>query len=112
MLALTSRPVTLFFTFFAGLLLEQAVQASSARAKVLQTEVWQESVAMAQQNPSLNITPIFAQALGTLGDLNEERLATSLASELDSPRTGFIRIGQQSMERLQLDLRNGAAENQ
>lgn len=29
----------------------------------------------------------------------------ALVSELDSPRSGFIRVEQQSMERLQLDLR-------
>lgn len=144
---------------YAKLLNEQAVEVSSARARVLQNEMWQESVEMARQNPTLNVTPIFAQALGALGDLNEERLAAferrlpgtiwfvlalisvltcfvvgysmgrrlfltmlvipltvaivlSLVSELDSPRTGFIRVGQQSMERLQLDLRNGTAGNQ
>lgn len=143
---------------FAKLLNEQAVQASSARAKVLQSEMWKESVEMVRQNPNLNTTPIFVQAVGALGDLNEERLAAferrlpatiwfvlalisvmacfvvgysmgrrlflamlvmpltvaivlSLVSELDSPRTGFIRVGQQSMERLQLDLRSGVPGN-
>lgn len=133
----------------------QGVQASAARAKHLQEEMWEENVAMARENPTLNITAVFAQSLGTLADLNEERLAAyerripgtiwvvlvlisvltsfvvgfsmkdrlllamlvvpltvaivlSLVAELDSPRTGFIRAGQESMQRIQVDL-NGAA---
>jgi hypothetical protein len=35
-------------------------------------------------------------------------IVLSLVSEPDSPRTGFTRSGQQSMERLQLDLRTEA----
>ncbi|HTU47001.1 MAG TPA: hypothetical protein VMF91_18210 [Bryobacteraceae bacterium] len=35
----------------------------------------------------------------------------SLVLELDNPRTGFIRIEQQSMQRLQLDLRTNAVPN-
>ena len=132
---------------------EQGVRASAARAKHLQDEMWRENVAMAQQNPGLNINPIFAQSLGSLTDLNEQRLVAyetripgviwfvlalisvmtcfvvgysmgrrlllsmfvlpltvaivlSLVSELDSPRTGFIRAGQESMQRLQSDMKD------
>ena len=38
-------------------------------------------------------------------------IVLSLVSELDSPRAGFIRSGQQSMERLQLDLKTEAPPN-
>ena len=102
---------------------------------------------------------MFAQSLGSLADLSEERLAAyerripgtiwfvlalisvltcfvvgysmrsrlflamfvlpltvaivlSLVSELDSPRTGFIRVEQQSMQRLQLDLKTNVVPNQ
>lgn len=136
---------------FASELNDQGVQASSARAKQLQDEMWQQNVAMARQNPAFNLTAIFAQSLGALADLNEQRLAAyerripstiwlmltlvsvlacflvgysmprrsilamlvlpltvalvlSLVLELDSPRVGTIRIGQQSMERLRADL--------
>jgi hypothetical protein len=129
----------------------QGVLASTARARQLQTQMWQQNVAMLGQYPNLAIAPIFSQSLGTLGDLSEERLAAyerrtpstiwfvlalisvltcfvvgysmrrrlflamfvlpltvaivlSLVSELDNPRTGFIRIAQESMHRLQQDL--------
>lgn len=144
---------------FAHQVTDQAVLASAARAKVLQSQMWQQGVAMAQQNPVLNTAPIFLQSLGAVSDLSEERLAAyerripatiwlvlalisvltcfvvgysmgrrlwltmvvlpltvaivlSLVSELDSPRSGFIRAGQQSMERLQLDLKTDPAPNQ
>lgn len=135
---------------------EHALQESIARAKHLQNEMWQQNVMIAQQSAGV-ATPIFvAQALGSLGDLSEQRraaeenripgaiwlllvlisalacfsfgysmkqrllltmmvlpltvaLVLSLVSELDSPRTGFIRPGQQSMERLLLDLKTEAS---
>jgi hypothetical protein len=138
---------------------DYGVQASTARAKDLQNQMWQQDVAAVGQYPNLGITPIFAQSLGSLADLNEERLAAyerripgtiwfvltlisvltcfvvgysmgrrlflamfvlpltvaivlSLVSELDSPRTGFIRVEQQSIQRLQLDLRTNPLPNQ
>jgi len=137
---------------------EHALLESIAHAKHLQNEMWQQSVTLVQQNPNV-VTPIFAQALGALADMSEQRRAAeekripgaiwlvlilisvlacftfgysmkrrllltmsvlpltvaivlSLVSELDSPRTGFIRPGQQSMERLQLDLRMGLGAGQ
>jgi Protein of unknown function (DUF4239) len=36
-------------------------------------------------------------------------IVLSLVSELDNPRTGFVRVGQESMERLQLDLKTEGA---
>lgn len=136
---------------------DRGVQASVERAKHLQEEMWEQTVAMARENPGSNVTAIFAQAVGSLADLNERRLTAyetrvpgviwlvlilvsvltcfvvgysmkhrlllamivlpltvasvlSLASELDSPRIGFIRAGQQSMQRLQLDLKNAPSQ--
>ena len=37
-------------------------------------------------------------------------IVLALIADLDSPRTGLIQIGQQSMERLQLDLKAGTAK--
>jgi hypothetical protein len=137
---------------------EQGLQASTARAKQLQSQMWQEDVALVGQYANLRISPIFAQSLGILADLSEERLTAyerrilgtiwfvlilisvltcfvvgysmgrrlflamfvlpltvaivfSLVLVLDNPRTGFIRIEQQSMQRLQLDLRTNAVPN-
>jgi hypothetical protein len=39
-------------------------------------------------------------------------IVLSLVSELDNPRTGFVRVGQQSMERLQSDLKAEAVSTQ
>jgi hypothetical protein len=54
---------------------DEAVEASSARAKSLQSEMWQDEVAFVQQTPNFGITPIVATSLGNLADLNEQRLA-------------------------------------
>jgi len=35
-------------------------------------------------------------------------IVLSLVSELDSPRTGLVRVGQQSLQRIQSDLRADA----
>ena len=120
--------------------------ASSTQAKELLAEMWQQSVAVAQQSQT-PITSIFVQSLNETTDLSETRLAAlenrvpralwfvllfmsaltcllvgcslrrkallvivvwplmisivlALSADLDSPRTGLIQIGQQSMERL------------
>jgi hypothetical protein len=167
LLSLIQRPWLLFLRLLIGLMLvvevglrlrraspsidEHALQAFIDRAKHLQNEMSQQSVMFVQQNPN-PVAAMFAQALGALGDVSEERLAAeekripnaiwlvlglismltcfvvgystrrrlllamvvvpltvaivlSLVSELDNSRTGFIRVGQQSMERLQLDLK-------
>lgn len=39
-------------------------------------------------------------------------IVLSLISDLDSPRTGFVRVGQQSMQRLQLDLKTEVLSSQ
>lgn len=130
---------------------EKAMLASVDRAKQLQNEMWQKLAATASQKPD-SVTTLFAQSLGTLSDLIEQRLAAyekripveiwlvllgisaltcfvvgysmrqhllpamvvlpltvaivlSLVSELDSPRTGFVRVGQQSMQRIRADLK-------
>lgn len=122
------------------------LDASFAQANALLAEMWQQSVAVAQQNPT-PITAIFLQSLNEMADLSESRLAAlenripivlwfvlifistltcllvgcsfrrgaflailvwplmisivlALSADLDSPRTGLIQIGQQSIERL------------
>jgi hypothetical protein len=129
---------------------EPAVRDSVHRAEQLQREMWQATTRLVQQNPN-TVTPIFAQALGELPDLIEQRLAAeekripdaiwlvvilisaltcfvvgfsmrerfflgmlvvpltvaivlALVSELDNPRTGLVHDGQQSLQRLYLDL--------
>jgi hypothetical protein len=128
-----------------------AMMAAVNHAKQLQNEMWQQTVMLVPQNIN-TMTPIFAQAVGQLSDLIEERLAAaekhiptaiwlvlilismlagfvvgysmrlrvvlgmlvlpltvaivlSLVSELDNPRAGFVRVSQQSMQRLQQDLK-------
>jgi hypothetical protein len=125
--------------------------ATVNHAKHLQNEMWQQTVMLVPQNTNA-VTPIFAQAVGQLSDLIEERLAAaekhiptaiwlvfiliavldcfvvgqcmrcrvwlgmlvlpltvaivlSLVSELDNPRAGLVRVSQQSMQRLQQDLK-------
>jgi len=127
-------------------------RASFERAKILQDEMWQQSVTLAQQN-NTPMTSLFVQALNDSIDLSEKRLAAleariplaiwlmlafvavltcfltgysmrrrfvlvmlisplmisvvlSLIADLDSPRSGLIRVQQQSMERLQRDLQS------
>jgi hypothetical protein len=134
---------------------ERDPKASLERAQQLQSEMWQQTATMVQQQPN-SITPIFVQALGGLADLREQRLAAeekriplqiwlvlflisaltcfvvgysmehrfllamlvlpltvaivlSLVAELESPRTGFIRTRQPSMERVQMDLESEVA---
>lgn len=141
---------------FAGADLDgPAMTAAVSRAKHLQQEMWQGTLAAAQQdvNP---ITPTVIQAVGQLSDLIEQRQAAaekhipsvlwvvfilissltcfvvgyamrcrvwlgmlvlpltvaivlSLVSELDNPRAGLVRVSQQSMLRLQQDLKAQAA---
>jgi len=50
-------------------------QQSLARTKQLQDQMWQQSVGVAQQNPT-SITSIFVQSLNDSIDLTEKRLAT------------------------------------
>ena len=125
---------------------QEKLNASFAQANVLLEEMWQRSVAVAQQSPT-PITSIFVQSLNETTDLSERRLAAlenriprvlwlvliimamltcllvgfsfrrraflvilvwplmisivlALSADLDSPRTGLIQIGQQSIERL------------
>jgi hypothetical protein len=127
-------------------------------AKHLQNEMWAQNVMFVQEKPNVT-APIFAQALGGLADLIEQRMAAaekripspiwmtlilisvltclvvgysmrrrlliamlvlpltvaivlSLVSELDNPRTGFVRVGQQSMQRLESDLKAAAVSSQ
>jgi hypothetical protein len=129
---------------------QSALEKSMAHAQHLQNEMWHQSEILAQHNLNL-LTPPFIQAVGTLADLSEQRVAAeekripgeiwlvlvlmsvltsfvvgysmprrlllavfvlpltvaivlSLVSELDNARTGFIHIGQQSMERLRVNL--------
>ncbi len=136
--------------FFDAGLNDAQLGAVNNRGRQLQNELWKQSVAAAQANPT-PITAIFAQSLNQMIDLSEERLAAlenripgsiwlmlalislltcltlgyslrrrtflamlvtplaisivmALAADLDSPRSGLIRIGQQSMERVRTDL--------
>jgi hypothetical protein len=129
---------------------ERDFQVSQAHTKQLQNEMWQQSVAIAQDKAT-PITAIFIQTLNDSIDLSEKRLAAletriplaiwlmlvfmsvlaclltgysmrqrfvlvmlisplmiavvlALIADLDSPRTGLIRVGQQSLERLQTDV--------
>ena len=120
--------------------------------------MWKENVALVGQYPNLNINAVSAQSLGSLADLNEQRLVAyetpipgtiwfvptltsaltcfvvgysmgrrlllsmfvlpltvaivlSLVSELDGPRTGFLRVDQQRMERPPFDLKRSVVPN-
>jgi hypothetical protein len=131
-----------------------AIGATFRRSKELQSQMWEQMVAVAQQNLSVVIPPMM-QALGQLGDAIEARRAAaekripmaiwavfllipamtcfvvgysmlrrvwlgmvvvplmaaivlSMVSELDNPRTGLVRVSQQSMLRVQQDLKAGA----
>lgn len=125
---------------------QEKLNVSLFQANALLDEMWQKSVAVAQQSPT-PITSIFVQSLNETTDLSEKRLAAlenripgvlwlvliimstltcllvgfsfrrraflvifvwplmisivlALSADLDSPRTGLIQIGQQSIERL------------
>lgn len=125
---------------------QEKLKVSFSQANALLEEMWQKSVAVAQQSPT-PITSIFLQSLNETTDLSEKRLAAlenrvpivlwlvlifmstltcllvgcsfrrstflvifvwplmisivlALSADLDSPRTGLIQIGQQSIERL------------
>lgn len=135
---------------------DRELRASFERAKELQDEMWQQSVAVAQQSNS-PMTSLFLQALNDSIDLSEKRLAAlearvplaiwvmlgfvsvltcfltgygmrqrfvlvmlisplmisvvlALIADLDSPRSGLIRVQQQSMERLQRDLHSPSSK--
>src|SRR5882724_913605 len=141
-------------SFSKASLHEKELQQSLLRTKELQDEMWKQSIAAAQQNPTA-ITSIFIQSLNESIDLSEKRLATlenripnavwillalvsvlscltigaserrriwfvmvvssltiaivmALIADLDSPRTGLIQIGQQSLRRVQQDLKSGS----
>jgi hypothetical protein len=132
----------------------RAIGATFRRSKELQSEMWEQTVAVAQQNLTV-VIPSMMQALGQLGDAIEARRAAaekripmaiwavfllipamtcfvvgysmrrrvwlgmvvvplmaaivlSMVSELDNPRTGLVRVSQQSMLRVQQDLNAGA----
>jgi hypothetical protein len=132
-----------------------AMMASVDHAKRIQNEIWQQVVLLIPQNISL-VSPTFIQAVGTMSDMIDQRLAAaekhipaaiwvvlimisaltcfvvgycmrrrvllgmvalpltvaivlSLISELDNPRAGFVRVSQQSMLRLQQELKAEAA---
>jgi hypothetical protein len=153
-LDLLQRYLDVRATFNEEGLHEEKLQTSLSHAKQLQDEMWEQSVAVAQQSPTA-ITSIFVQSLNESIDLSERRLAAlenripgglwvvlifismltcllvgysmrrrallvmvfwplmisivlALNADLDSPRAGLIRIGQQSMERLQLSIRGSA----
>ena len=53
---------------------EEKLQVSFTQAKQLQDDLWQQAVAVAQQNPT-PITSIFVQSLNESIDLSERRLA-------------------------------------
>jgi len=131
----------------------RAIGVTFRRSKQLQSEMWEQTVAAAQQNLSV-VTPTVIQAVGQLGDAIESRRAASekhipiaiwdvfllipamtcfvvgysmrrrvwlgmvvvplmvaivlsMVSELDNSRTGFVRVSQQSMLRVQQDLKAG-----
>ena len=132
---------------------ELAIGETLRRAKQLQSEMWDQTLAAAQQNLSV-VTPTMIQAVGQLGDIVEARRAASekhipiaiwavfllipamtcfvvgysmrrrvwlgmvvvplmvaivlsMVSELDNSRTGVVRVSQQSMLRVQQDLKAG-----
>jgi hypothetical protein len=62
--------------FAKGKLNGHTVLAAIDHAKHLQNEVLQQTVMLVQQNPNV-VTPIFAQALGGLCDLMEQRSAAA-----------------------------------
>jgi hypothetical protein len=145
-LALLQRYLDARISFSEAGLNEEKLKASFSEAKELLDELWQQSIAVAQQGPT-PITSIFVVSLNDTIDLSERRLAAlenriprvlwvvlifisaltcllvgyslrrrallvillwplmisivlALNADLDSPRTGLIYIGQQSMERL------------
>jgi hypothetical protein len=53
---------------------EEKLQVTFTQAKQLQDDLWQQAVAVAQQNPT-PITSIFVQSLNESIDLSERRLA-------------------------------------
>jgi hypothetical protein len=53
---------------------QSELEKSIAHAQHLQNEMWQQSVMLAQHDLNL-LTPPFIQAVGTLADLSEQRLA-------------------------------------
>ena len=53
---------------------EPAIQESVRHAKQFQSEMWQDTTRLVQQDPNA-VTPIFVQALGELPDLIEQRQA-------------------------------------
>lgn len=126
--------------------------SSLAHSAQLQNELWQQAVAVSQQNPNA-ITSLFVSALNETFDLSEKQLASlenriptaiwvmlgliallacltagyslrvrflmsmvvtplmiaivmSLIADLDSPRSGTIQVGQQSMERVLSSLKD------
>jgi hypothetical protein len=130
-----------------------SIGAAFRRSKQLQSEMWEQTLASAQQNLNV-LTPTMIQAVGQLGDLIETRRAASekhipiaiwdvfllipamtcfvvgysmrhrvwlgmvvvplmvaivlsMVSELDNSRTGIVRVSQQSMLRVQQDLKAG-----
>jgi hypothetical protein len=145
-LALLQRYLNARIAFSEAGFDQEKLSASFAQAKELLAEMWQQSVEVAQQNPT-PITSIFIQSVNEMDDLSESRLATlenriprilwlvlifismltcllvgysfrrraflvilvwplmvsivlALSADLDSPRTGLIQIGHQSIERL------------
>lgn len=127
---------------------------SIERAHQIDKEILQETGALAQQTGNV-LTPLFAQSLGVMGDMIEQRFAAeekripsviwvvhisiavltsfvvgysmrrrlflnilvlpltvaivlSLVGELDNPRTGFVREGQQNLQRLHLKMATGS----
>lgn len=145
-LALLQRYLDARMRFSDAGLDQEKLNASFSQANALLEEMWQRSVAIAQQSPT-PITSIFVQSLNATTDLSERRLAAlenripgvlwlvlifmsmltcllvgfsfrrraflvilvwplmisvvlALSADLDSPRTGLIQIGQQSIERL------------
>jgi len=62
--------------FAKGDLNGHSVLAAIDHAKHLQNEMLQQTVMLVQQDPNV-VTPIFAQALGVLGDVMEQRLAAA-----------------------------------
>jgi hypothetical protein len=146
LLALVQRYLDARIRFSEAGLDQTELSPSWSQAKELLAEMWQRSLAVAQQSPN-PITSIFVQSLNQMTDLSESRLAAlenripgvlwlvlifmsaltcllvgcslrrkallvtlvwplmisivlALSADLDSPRTGLIQIGQQSMERL------------
>ncbi len=136
--------------FFAAGLSSERLQASLAHSKQVQSSLWQQAVAIAQQSPT-PISALYIQSLNEMIDLDTKRVTAlenripptiwlmllfiavltcltigysqrrrfllstvvpplmiaivmSLIADLDTPRSGLITIGQQSMERLQSDM--------